>query len=136
VLGRVVFAGHTPDVRPYYAAADVLALPSHSEGSPNVLLEAMAAGLPVVATSVGGVPEIATDEENALLVPAHETAAFAHALARLLTDEGLADRLGRSAAAHAVSEFSPEAYARGLVRIYRQLLAAKSAQAAPQTARG
>jgi glycosyltransferase involved in cell wall biosynthesis len=136
VLGRVVFAGHTANVRPYYAAADVLALPSHSEGSPNVLLEAMAAGLPVVATTVGGVPEIATDEENALLVPAHDTAAFAAALGRLLTNDGLADRLGRAAAARAVEEFSPESYARGLVRIYQQILAGKSPRATPQTARG
>jgi glycosyltransferase involved in cell wall biosynthesis len=136
VLGHVVFAGHTANVRPYYAAADVLALPSHSEGSPNVLLEAMAAGLPVVATAVGGVPEIATNEESALLVPAHDTDAFAAALGRLLTDEALAGRLGRAAAARAIAEFSPEAYARGLVRIYQQLLAGKSAQAAPQTARG
>ena len=136
VLGQIVFAGHTANVRPYYAATDVLALPSHSEGSPNVLLEAMAAGLPVVATSVGGVPEIATDGENALLVPAHDTAAFAAALGRLLTDEALAERLGRAAAACAVAEFSPESYARGLVRIYQQLLADKAPQAASQTARG
>jgi glycosyltransferase involved in cell wall biosynthesis len=136
VLGRVVFAGHTSNVRPYYAAADVLALPSHSEGSPNVLLEAMAAGLPVVATAVGGVPEIATDEENALLVPAHDTAAFAAALGRVLTDEGLAGRLGRAAAERAVGEFSPEAYARGLVEIYNQLLAGGAPRATPQTARG
>jgi glycosyltransferase involved in cell wall biosynthesis len=121
MLGRVVFAGHTANVRPYYAAADVLALPSHSEGSPNVLLEAMAAGLPVVATAVGGVPEIATDGVDALLVPARDPALFAAALGRLLTDEALADRLGRAAAARAVAEFSPESYARGLVEIYRDL---------------
>ena len=136
VLGHVVFAGHTSNVRPYYAAADVLALPSHSEGSPNVLLEAMAAGLPVVATAVGGVPEIATDGEDALLVPAHDAAAFAAALGRVLTDGALADRLGRAAAARAVAEFSPEAYARGLVEIYQQLLAGQAPRAATQTAHG
>ena len=134
VLGRVVFAGHTSDVRPYYAAADVLALPSHSEGSPNVLLEAMAAGLPVVATAVGGVPEIASDGESALLVPARDTKAFAAALGRVLTDEALAERLGRAAAARAVTEFSPESYARGLVEIYRGLLSGKAPRAAHQAA--
>lgn len=136
VLERIVFAGHTSNVRPYYAAADVLALPSHSEGSPNVLLEAMAAGLPVVATAVGGVPEIAKDGESALLVPAHDTKAFAAALGRVLTDEALADGLGRAAAARAVSEFSPESYARGLVEIYRGLLSEKSPRATHQTAHG
>ena len=58
---RVIFTGQLSDVRVVYGAADVFALPSHSEGSPNVLLEAMAARLPVVATAVGGVPEVVQD---------------------------------------------------------------------------
>jgi glycosyltransferase involved in cell wall biosynthesis len=74
---EVVFIGHVNDVAPFYSIADVLALPSHSEGSPNVLLEAMAAGLPIVATSVGGVPEIATSGENALLTVARQPHEFA-----------------------------------------------------------
>jgi glycosyltransferase involved in cell wall biosynthesis len=56
---EILFVGHVSDVAPFYSIADVMALPSHSEGSPNVLLEAMAAGIPSVATEVGGVPEIA-----------------------------------------------------------------------------
>jgi len=54
ISDAVIFAGHQSDVRPFYALATLLALPSHSEGSPNVALEAMAAGVPVVATAVGG----------------------------------------------------------------------------------
>jgi glycosyltransferase involved in cell wall biosynthesis len=122
---HVIFAGHTNEVRHFYAVAEVLALPSHSEGSPNVLLEAMAAGLPVVATRVGGVPEIATDGETALLVPPRDTAALASALARLLADPALASRLGTSAQSLVITRFSPEAYARSLVSIYRDLLAAQ-----------
>ena len=122
---RVIFAGQTNEVRHFYAAAEVLALPSHSEGSPNVLLEAMAAGLPVVATRVGGVPEIATDGENALIVPPRNTAALASALTRLLTDPALASRLGTSAQSLVITRFSPEAYARSLVNIYRDLLTVK-----------
>ena len=81
---QVLFIDHVGDVAPYYAIADALALPSHSEGSPNVLLEAMAAGVPVVATNVGGVPEIAIDCETALLVPPHDPQLFANAVRKKL----------------------------------------------------
>lgn len=119
---RIVFAGHASDVRPFYALADALALPSHSEGSPNVLLEAMAAGVPVAATRVGGVPEIATDEETALLVPPRDAEEMARALGRLLADRTFARTLAERAKGHVLAHFSPEAYARALVGIYRELL--------------
>jgi glycosyltransferase involved in cell wall biosynthesis len=118
----VVFVGHASDVRPYYAVADALALPSHSEGSPNVLLEAMASGLPVVATSVGGVPEMVLHEESALLVPPHDPHSFAAALNQMLTDQALRKRLAESAAARAAIHFSPESYIRSLLAIYRELV--------------
>jgi glycosyltransferase involved in cell wall biosynthesis len=122
ISDRVVFAGHARDVRPFYALADALALPSHSEGSPNVLLEAMAAGVPVAATRVGGVPEIAEDGESALLVPARDPGAMAAALERLLADSALASRLAESARERALTHFSPEAYARALVEFYDELV--------------
>lgn len=128
VASQVAFAGHVTDVAPFYAIADVLALPSHSEGSPNVLLEAMAAGLPVVATSVGGVPEIATSEVNALLVPARDPSAFAEALRRALTELELARTLKSNAVARA-GEFSPESHAQSLIEIYEQLITGTGAQA-------
>jgi glycosyltransferase involved in cell wall biosynthesis len=121
--GRVLFIGQVSDVRPYYAAADALALPSHTEGSPYVLLEAMAAGLPVVATSVGGVPEMVADGESALLVPARDPRAMAAALARVLTDGGLARALADNASALAATRFSPETYVRSLLGVYRQVIA-------------
>ena len=80
-----------------YAAADVLVNPSHSEGSPYVLLEAMAAGLPIVATAVGGVPEMVENNETALLVPAGDPQAMADAIARMLKDEKLAAQLAENA---------------------------------------
>jgi glycosyltransferase involved in cell wall biosynthesis len=128
----VVFAGHASDVRPFYALADVLALPSHSEGSPLVLLEAMAACVPVVATSVGGVPEVASDGETALLVPPHDPAAFAYALARVLADASLARTLSSKAAAHVAERFSPEARARALVEIYGALVSCEAERLSPQ----
>ncbi|MGD0199378.1 MAG: glycosyltransferase family 4 protein [Bryobacteraceae bacterium] len=121
LVENVILTGYQPDLRVYYQMADMVALSSHTEGSPNVLLEAMAAGLPVVATRVGGVPEIAGHEENALLVEPRDPEAMAAALVRLLRDEDLRKRLG--AAARIVTfKYTPEAYFRGLLDIYRQVL--------------
>ena len=105
----ITFAGHQSDVRPYYAIADLFVLPSHSEGSPNVLLEAMAFGIPVVATAVGGIPEIVTDEESALLVRAHHPQAMAAAIVRLLDDRDLQARL-TAAAREKLAHHTPELY--------------------------
>lgn len=116
---HVVFIGHVSDVAPFYGIADVLALPSHSEGSPNVLLEAMAAGIPAVATSVGGVPEIALANETALLVPARDSQSFARALHRVLSDESLATRLAANATTRVAENFSPESHAHSLIEIYK-----------------
>jgi glycosyltransferase involved in cell wall biosynthesis len=127
---RVVFAGQTADVRPFYAMADVLALPSHSEGSPYVLLEAMAAGVPVVATRVGGVPEIVSDGVDALVVAPRDMRAFAAALERLLTDGELARALVANAAARIAREFSPEAHVGSLIEVYRDLTMGDAMQAA------
>jgi glycosyltransferase involved in cell wall biosynthesis len=120
---HVVFAGHVNDVKPFYAIADLLVLPSHSEGSPNVLLEAMAARVPAVATAVGGVPEIATHNENALLVKARDTEAMAEAMKRLLNDKELAERLTRNAQQRVKKDHSPETRLRSLLELYRELAA-------------
>ncbi|HEX5705148.1 MAG TPA: glycosyltransferase [Pyrinomonadaceae bacterium] len=125
---HVVFVGHVNDVAPFYAIAEVVALPSHSEGSPNVLLEAMAAGLPIVATAVGGIPEIATSEVNALLVPARDPSAFAKALQRALIELELARTVKSNAIARA-REFSPESHAHSLIKIYEELLSVPGAVA-------
>lgn len=119
---NVVFAGQVGNVQPYYAAADVVVLPSHSEGSPYVLLEAMAAKVPVVATAVGGVPEMVEDEESALLVPARDPRSMAAAIARVLTDPALAQRLTTNASALVATRYSPETYVRSLLEIYRGVI--------------
>ena len=122
LVDRVLFAGQTTNVQTYYAAADVLVNPSHSEGSPYVLLEAMSAGLPIVATEVGGVPEMVTNNETALLVPARDPQAMADAIARILNDEGLASSLIETAGKLVVSRFSPAAYVRALSEVYRDVI--------------
>jgi glycosyltransferase involved in cell wall biosynthesis len=95
LTAEVVFAGaqELEALPAYYAAADVFALPSSFDNSPNVLLEAMACELPVVATRVGGVPRYVTDGQNGLLVEPGQPPALAAALASLLDDPPLRERL-------------------------------------------
>ncbi len=121
VGGSVIFAGMTSEVGPFYAMADVFALPSLSEGSPCALLEAMACGVPVVATRVGGVPEIAADGRNALLVPPRDPAALGHAIGRLLADPILGARLGSAARARVLAHYTPEQRATTLSHLYASL---------------
>jgi glycosyltransferase involved in cell wall biosynthesis len=125
ISDRVVFTGQVKNVGVYYRAADVLVNPSHSEGSPYVLLEAMAAKLPIVATAVGGVPEMVENNQTALLVPARDPCALANAIARVLNDEQLAQRLATCASTLVSSRFSPESYVRSLAKIYREALGSK-----------
>jgi glycosyltransferase involved in cell wall biosynthesis len=100
--------------------ADMFVLPSHTEGSPLVLFEAMAARLPIVATAVGGVPEVVEDQRSALLVPAGQIVRLADSIARILDDRAEGDALG-TAAQRALSAFSPEVYATRLLGIYAKL---------------
>jgi glycosyltransferase involved in cell wall biosynthesis len=94
---RVELLGDRGDVRDLLARSDIFVLATLSEGMPLALLEAMAEGLPAVASSVGGVPEIVQDGENGLLVPAGDAPALARALQRLLADADLRLRLGGAA---------------------------------------
>lgn len=92
---HLVFLEFSPysEVPKFLSASDVLVLPSISEGLPTVLLEAMATGIPVVATNVGGVPDIIEDGRNGLLVSPGKSRALAEAVVRLLRDSGLRKRL-------------------------------------------
>jgi glycosyltransferase involved in cell wall biosynthesis len=117
----VTLVGQQDDVNPYYAIADLFVLPSHSEGSPNVLLEAMAARVPVVATAVGGIPEIVTHEREALLVRKQNGPDLADAVTRLLNDPLLRERLVRSGL-EVVAAKTPEAYFRSIVSVFQDTL--------------
>jgi glycosyltransferase involved in cell wall biosynthesis len=127
--GEVLLAGHQSNVQPFYALADLFVLPSRSEGSPNVLLEAMAAGVPVVSTGVGGVPEIVRHGESALLVKAGDTRAMAEAILRLLQDSGLARSLAQAASQAVSRNHTPEGYLRALVELYQEVLGTPSSPA-------
>jgi len=121
---RVCFAGHVADPWPLYHAAQAFVLPSHSEGSPLVILEAMAAGVPIVATRVGGIPEVLHDRESALLVPARAPRALEQALCYLLEDHALGANLAAGASI-ALARHSPSAYSHRLLAIYTAVQAAK-----------
>ena len=119
LTGSVTLTGQQESAEPYYGIAQIAVLSSLSEGSPNALLEAMAAGVPVVATRVGGIPEIATDQESALLVEPGDVAGMSAALANLLEENGRAARLAERAHERIVQSYSPEARVRKLVDIYK-----------------
>ena len=121
LLDDVTLTGHKNDVRPYFAIARLYLMPSHSEGSPNSLLEAMTAGVPSVASNVGGIPEIMTDERTGLLTPARDPEALAKAIGRLLSDLALAERLAAGALAE-TARFTPDAYHAALVQVYQQVI--------------
>ena len=101
---------------------DVFALSSRSEGMPLVLLEAGAAGLPVVATRVGGVPEVIVEGETGLMVPPENETALATALCNLLHDIPMARQMGEAARRRVVAEFSLRRMAAEYQRHYRELL--------------
>lgn len=120
VRDRVVFAGPRPDARAVAGAADALVHPSHWEGLPLVVLEALAGGTPVAATAVRGVRELLTHERNALLVPPGDAGALAEAVRRLLSNSSLQERLTREGQALA-STYSEERMASTYLRLYEEL---------------
>jgi glycosyltransferase involved in cell wall biosynthesis len=101
-----------------YSAFDVFALPSHREGFSRSAMEAAACGRPMVLTDIRGCREIGTDGEQLLLVAPRNVPALADALARLLTDAGLRERLGSAAGARAGAAFDQRRVARVSVETY------------------
>lgn len=120
--GRVRFVGARPDVEAFLRAADLFVLPSVSEGVPLALLEAMASGLPVIATAVGGIRQLVQDGTTGLQVQSEDPKGLAQAMARVLDDRGLAERLGRGAREWAVGHVAPERVVGEYLELYRQVL--------------
>jgi glycosyltransferase involved in cell wall biosynthesis len=119
--GRFVVPGFTADLDKFLPWADVAVLPSFTEGLPNVALEASAAGVPVVATAVGGTPEVVADGETGLLVPSGRPERLAEALNRVLADEELRTRLGNAGRERMRAEFTFEAQAAKYAELFERL---------------
>jgi glycosyltransferase involved in cell wall biosynthesis len=120
---RVRFVGHHHDVAELLACADVFVLPSLSEGLPLSVMEAMAAGVPVIGTSIAGVAELVTPGETGLLVPPADAVALTTALRTLLSDPARARALARAAHARALREFGSDRVTHCVSAVYRELLA-------------
>ena len=120
----VRFAGYVPQAATadWYRSADVFALPSDFDNSPNVVLEAMASGVPVVATDVGGLRDYVTPPENGLLTPKGDASAFAAALLSILSDADRARAIGRHNRDTAVRRFSWAASADALLAVYERVI--------------
>jgi glycosyltransferase involved in cell wall biosynthesis len=122
VADWVIFAGHQANVTTFYTMANLVVLPSHTEGSPNTLLEAMAAGRPIVATAVGGVPEIVTHNKEALLVEKNNPVDLASSIERVLSDVNLQKQLSGQARSTA-GAYSPTVYCDSMLDLYHKCLA-------------
>jgi glycosyltransferase involved in cell wall biosynthesis len=120
--GRVHLAGRRADTKPFLAAAQVACLSSSSEAQPMALLEAMAAGLPVVATRVGGIPEMVEDGVTGLLVEPGDAGALAQALAQALADPEWSRRAGDSGRRRVEQVFSIHARARRIEELIEGLV--------------
>jgi glycosyltransferase involved in cell wall biosynthesis len=127
LAGRILLTGHSDEVPRLLGLGDLFLLTSVNEGFGRVLLEAMATGLPVVATAVGGIPSVLDSGRVGRLVPPRDPEALAGALAPLLRDAGERARLARLGRERAVTNYSLEASVRRHRELYRRVLIARSA---------
>jgi glycosyltransferase involved in cell wall biosynthesis len=122
LVGRVRLLGNRQDAKALIAAADAFCMPSRWEGSPLALHEALAAGRPVVAAAVGGIPELLTFGQAGLLVPPEDPGALAAAVGRVLSDRHLAEQLGARAIEAAEAWPDAATTARRVADLYEKIL--------------
>ena len=122
IANRVTFSGYVADTRLVYLAADVLLMPSRYEGLPMTLLEAMAMGLPVVASKLDGIAEVIGDGAEGFLVPSDDAALFVERTAALLADAELSSRISKNARAKIEASFSVERMTSAVEDIYDRFL--------------
>jgi glycosyltransferase involved in cell wall biosynthesis len=132
VADALTFAGHCDDVAARLARADVFVLPSRSEAFPNAVLEAMAAGLPIVASGVGGILELIDEGRTGMLVPPGDARALADSLCRVIAEPPLATRLGDAARAEAHARYSFDRMVGAFQQVYLTELARRGVVVAGQ----
>ncbi len=123
IMRNTLFLGYQEDVAPFYAAFDAMVLPSGNEGTPVSAIEALAAGRPVVATRVGGVPDVVRDGEDGFLVDTGDVESLAERLARLAGDAELRRTMGEAGRSRVVARYSVARLIDDVDRLYRSLLA-------------
>jgi glycosyltransferase involved in cell wall biosynthesis len=124
VIRDTLFLGYQEDVAPFYSAFDALVLPSSNEGTPVSAIEALAAGRPVVATRVGGIPDVVRNGEDGFLVETGDTVELAARLAQLARDPELRDRMGQQGRERVLPRYAVDRLVDDVDRLYRSLLAA------------
>jgi glycosyltransferase involved in cell wall biosynthesis len=125
VIRDTLFLGYQEDVAPFYAAFDALVLPSSNEGTPVSAIEALAAGRPVVATRVGGVPDVVQEAADGFLVEPGATDELADRLAELARDPELRERMGRAGRERVLPRYAVGRLVDDVDRLYRSLLSAR-----------
>ena len=121
-----LFLGYQEDVAAWYAVCDAVVLTSASEGTPVTIIEALAAGRPVVATRVGGVPDVVDEGETGFLVDPGDTGALAERLARLAGDPALGTRMGEEGRVRVLERYAVERLVDDVDSLYAELLAGAS----------
>ncbi len=133
IVRDVLFVGYQRDVAPYYAFFDALLLTSANEGTPVVAIEALAAERPVVATRVGGVPDVVDDNESGFLVAVGDIETTADRLEQLAGDPELRARMGKAGREHVVPRYRVERLIEDTDELYRELLSARGLAVPPSS---
>ena len=127
IEARVHFLGEVNDMPRFYRACDLICVPSRSEGFGRTVIEACAVGVPVIATNVGGIPEVIDDGETGLLVSYGDVPALAEAIKRVLNDQSLRFRLADAARQKAKRSYRVHEQQKSIIRVVEDVLQARSA---------
>jgi glycosyltransferase involved in cell wall biosynthesis len=122
---KVVFTGYQKDITSIYKSLDLVILPSLSEGMPNVALEGMLFGKPVIGTKAGGIPEVVIDQKTGILVPAADPDSLSRAILELLNDENKMRTFSGNSRKYVLENFSLGKRVKSIVELYQELLTAR-----------